>query len=87
VRDYHGTDLEGIRSPLWTKSGSEDRNRSAVEGSLLKLVALIVFLLAFYVTVVWQSAVERGLSPPQQSAAGGAAIVGWILTFSLAAMA
>ena len=54
---------------------------------ILKVVVLILFLAAFYVSILWHSGAERGLTPAQQSATGFAAILGWILTFALASMA
>jgi hypothetical protein len=53
----------------------------------VKIVVLITFFLAFYVTVVWHGAAERGLSIPQRTVAGVAAIIGWVLTFALASIA
>jgi hypothetical protein len=55
--------------------------------TIVKVVVLILFLAAFYVTFLWHSAAERGLTHPQRSAAGLAAILGWLLTFALASMA
>jgi hypothetical protein len=52
----------------------------------LKIVVLITFFLAFYVTVVWHGAAERAFSVPQRRAVGIAAIIGWVLTFALASI-
>jgi hypothetical protein len=60
---------------------------SVLKETYLKIVVLITFLSAFYGTVVWHGAAERGLSVPQRRAIGIAAILGWMLTFALASVA
>jgi hypothetical protein len=55
--------------------------------TILKIVAFVVFIAACYVTILWHTAAERGLTKPQRSAFGFAALFGWVLTFALAAMA
>jgi hypothetical protein len=52
----------------------------------LKFLVLTLFAVAFYISVLWLGATERGFSPAQRATAGVVAIAGWVLTFALASM-